>query len=279
MLPFYAVTTADSCSSLSLWEWRLCDQSWQTCTEDWWAEGWLLLSCVLHVRGLHRLVLHIGSCDFLSHAQESYLKIHLEGWRASCCELLSNSSSRSRGWDWQDCVPSQRCWGVHWLVLRAWSNHKALMGCVEKGQPGSTGWCSLISFLWVLRPQLSLKSLSVEGRCFGSVCSQRRNSVWLRKYREQGFVWLSLHLCEHSSLMGLWAPQWTSQGGQDHICCSLCLGVFCLFRLPQEITLCEAVFSLWEWWMCRRSRSSPVVPLWDSTIRSAIKCNAWKQLE
>lgn len=94
-------------------------------------------------------------------------------------------------------------------------------------------------FLWILRPQFSLKSLSVEGMCVGSVCSQRGNSVWLGKYWEQAW-------CGCVSLLGLWAPQQSSQGGQGHICCSLCPGVFCLFRPTQEITLYEPDFSLWE---------------------------------
>lgn len=97
-------------------------------------------------------------------------------------------------------------------------------------------------FLVDLEAPVQPQSLSVEGMCVGGVCSQRGNLVCLGKSWEQAL----LAVCEHSSLLGLWAPQQSRQGGQGHICCSLCPGVFCLFRLTQEITLYEAVFSLWE---------------------------------
>lgn len=157
-----------------------------------------------------------------------------EGWRASCCTLLSNSSSRSRGWAWQGSVLSQRCCGVHWLVLRAWSNHKALMGSVEKGQPGSTGWCSLVLSCGSWGPS-SASGPSLWKECVLVVLLPLRE-VTQCNWGSTGSR-LCVAGCEHSSLMGLWAPQQTSQGGQSHICCSLCPGVFCLFRLTQEITL------------------------------------------
>lgn len=169
-----------------------------------------------------------------------------EGWRASCCSLLSNSSSRSHGWDWQDL---------------SWAGPAGVSTGCSGGCDGlceGSAWEHCLVQPWFLlvapeapvQPRVPLYGRNASGQCL------LLGVTWA--------VW-GAGLCVAVTVPPVsTAPcQAFSEPARLGRVRSAAL-----FSLSQEITLHEPLSSLWE--MMNVSRSSPVVPPWDSSIRSAV---------